>query len=125
MRQIYAELPFAAYNMEAKLNRTHPYFYYLTTKKLMELINQEAKEHVSPELHGQFDLMRDTCNTWQRLAKALSHFRLATPSKECIFKRLVGMKLLELDKRSVLYVVNRRKRFNVEIFLHKKLNAKA
>lgn len=103
-------------NTEAELKRIHRHFFHPSTKKLLGLIHQGAKNHHTPHLRKQLDGICSCCNTSQRHTREPFRFRVAMPQEDCVFNRMVGMHIMKINKISSLHVVDKDKNFSAAAF---------
>lgn len=73
---VYVEWPAKVYYTDTELCRIHRQFHHPPTKKLANLIQRGAPEHVNPALRKNIDHARDKCDTCKRLAKEPIGFRV-------------------------------------------------
>lgn len=109
---MYVERPPAVYYTEPELRRIHRPFYHPTTKKVMNFIRKGSSKHATPQPRKNLDRVRNKCDTYQRLAKAPSRFRVAMPGKDCVFNRTAGMDLIKINTSTVLLVVDEDTKFS-------------
>ena len=74
-------------------------------------------ERASPEVLRDLEKIENTCDLSQRLSHAPNRFRVSLPGKDVVSNRTVRMDTMFLERKSVLHVVDKDKKFSAAAFL--------
>jgi len=107
----------ADHGTTTELARVHRHCAHPHPDRLFAVLRQAKDPHATAETRSQLAEVTAECQVCQRLARALSRFRMALPTQDIVFNRTVLLDLMYLDGKPVLHVVDKDTLFSTATLL--------
>jgi len=114
---IYLAWGAADHGTTTELARVHRHCAHPHPDRLFAVLRQAKDPHATAETRAQLAEVTAECQVCQRLARALSRFRMALPTQDIVFNRTVLLALMYFDGKPVLHVVDKDALFSAATLL--------
>lgn len=74
-------------------------------------------ENFSPNLYADLEKILEVCAVCQREVKEHHHFPVSLPYDDCVFNHMVLLDLMKLNRKNVIQIFDRDKKFEGARFL--------
>lgn len=117
MGHIYYEWGYGTMYTKAELKKIHRHFYHPRPERIFSLMKRANDPQATADTLKLLEDVTESCDVCQRIAKQPGRFRVALPTEDIVFNRLVYLDLMSLDGKSVLHIVCRDTLFSAAIYL--------